>query len=153
MQPSLLLVDDDSGLRLLLNRALTMQGYQFYEASDGIVGLAQFHALQPDLILLDITMPRLDGFAVLKEIRQHDPVVGIIMISALSSNQCKTKAVLGGADGYLHKPPRLQEVFSEVARVNTLVRLRRDSHTCQQERMKLNPLAPDRHTAVHEHHS
>lgn len=124
---SILLIDDDSGIRLFLNRGLTRYGHCLFEASDGVIGLEQFYTLQPDVILLDITMPRLDGFAVLKEIRRCDAAVGIIMASALSLKQCVVEAMSGGADGYLNKPLRLQPVLAEVQRVSSLVRLRRYS--------------------------
>jgi DNA-binding response OmpR family regulator len=128
----MLLIDDDAGLRLLLKKGLAAQGHCLYEASDGVAGLEQFHAIQPDLLLLDITMPRLDGFAVLKEIRQYNPVVGIIMTSALSSRQFAAEAMIGGADSYLSKPLRFPHVLTEVQRVKNLIRLRQYSQARQQ---------------------
>lgn len=122
---SILLIDDDSGVRLLLNKGLTVEGYQLYEAEDGIVGLERFRAIQPDVILLDITMPRLDGITVLKEIRRYDPVVGIIMVSALNPQRLTVEPMAQGADGYIQKPFKLQEIRKEIQRVSKLVYCRR----------------------------
>lgn len=135
---SILLVDDEPGIRLLLNKALKAQGYHVHEAKDGITGLEQFYTVQPDLILLDITMPSLDGFAVLKEIRQHNPVVGIVMVSALSPKLLTVEAMTQGADGYIHKPFKLQEIFKEIQRVHKLVQFRRYSTARQHNLGKIN---------------
>ena len=73
---SIIVVDDDLSIRSLLKDLLEEQGYTVYEAADGVAGLQQFKILQPDLVSLDITMPRLDGLAVLKEIRRQNAKVG-----------------------------------------------------------------------------
>lgn len=123
---SILLIDDEPGIRLLLRKGLATQGHQLYEAEDGLTGLAQFHAVQPDIILLDVNMPGMDGFTILKEIRRYDGAVGILMCSALSADFLINEAIHSGADRYLIKPIRLQTVFTEVQRVGHLVRQRRD---------------------------
>jgi DNA-binding response OmpR family regulator len=70
-------------------------------------------------------MPGRDGFAVLKEIRRHDSIVGVLMVSALKQPQLISSALTNGADGYLNKPFRLNELLKEVQRVSALVRQRR----------------------------
>lgn len=122
---SILLIDDEPVIRQLLHQALATQGHRLYEANDGATGLVQFQTLQPDLILLDINMPGMDGFTILREIRHYDVTVGIIMVSGQSAKGLIAKAFLSGADQYLIKPLRLQLVFDEVKRVSTLVRWRR----------------------------
>lgn len=118
---SILLIDDEAGIRALLNNALVNQGYQCQEASDGLAGLALWQAIQPDLILLDITMPGVDGLEVLREIRRYDPIVGIIMVSALNFERLADKALVEAADGYVKKPFRTQMLLQEIDRVNLLV--------------------------------
>lgn len=125
MNLSILLIDDEPGICTLLKEFLTRQGHQVYEARDGITGLEQFYRIQPDLVLVDVTMPGRDGFAVLKEIRRHDSIVGVLMVSALKQPQLITSALTNGADGYLNKPFRLNELLKEVQRVSALVRQRR----------------------------
>lgn len=122
---SILLIDDEPGIRLLLSKGLTNQGHQLYEADDGLTGLAQFHAVQPDIILLDVNLPGMDGFTILKEIRRYDGAVGILMCSAVSAKFLINEALHSGADRYLIKPIRLQTIFTEVQRVGNLVRQRR----------------------------
>lgn len=131
MKLSILVIDDEPGLRALLKEILVRQGYQVYEAKDGIAGLEQFYCVQPDLVLVDVSMPGRDGFAVLKEIRRHDSVVGVLMVSALKQPQLITSALANGADGYLNKPFQLSELLKEVQRVTALVRLRRNTLVSQ----------------------
>ena len=125
MSLSILLVDDESKMRLLLNDILEMEGYTVSEAADGATGLQQFNTVQPDLVLLDIVMPNGDGLWVLKAIRQQNSVVGILMVSGLQQNQMVRQAMASGADGYLPKPFRLQDLYQEVQRVSRMVYSRR----------------------------
>ncbi len=125
MKLSILVIDDESGIRALLKEILVRQGHQVYEAKDGITGLEQFYRVQPDLVLLDVSMPGRDGFAVLKEIRRQNTVVGVLMVSAFKQAHLITKALASGADGYLQKPFRLTDLLKEVQQVSAAVRLRR----------------------------
>lgn len=127
MPLSILVIDDEFGIRKLLKEVLVRQGHQVYEAEDGIAGLEQFYRLQPDLVLVDVTMPGRDGFAVLKEIRRQNVVAGVLMVSALKQTHLITQAAANGADGYLNKPFRLADLLKEVQRVSALVRQRRNA--------------------------
>jgi DNA-binding response OmpR family regulator len=124
---SILVVEDDLNVRLLLKDLLEEQGYKVYEAANGVAGLKQFNLLQPDLVLLDISMPRLDGLAVLKEIRRQNATVGVLVISAMIANSVVAEARAYEVDGYLHKPFRLETLLAEVQRVRTLVHSRRSA--------------------------
>lgn len=117
---SILVVENEPGIRSLIKEVLEEEGYTVYEAADGVAGLEQFKILQPKLVLLDITMPRLDGFAVLQEIRQQTVDVAVLMVSALHAKSVVTQAIATGADGYLYKPFKLQELVAEVKRLSTL---------------------------------
>lgn len=118
---SILLADDEPGIRLLLKRVLAIQGYQIYEAHDGVTALDQFLHLQPDLILLDIAMPNLDGITVLQEIRQQNQHVGILMMSAFKETELGYNLTRLGADGYLQKPFRFQTIQREIERLRPLI--------------------------------
>lgn len=126
MPLSILVIDDEPGICALLKEILVGQGYQVYEASDGVAGLEQFYRLQPDLVLVDINMPGRNGFAVLEEIRCQNIMVGVLMISALTQARLVASALASGADGYLNKPFRLTELLKELQRVSALVHLRRN---------------------------
>lgn len=126
-QLSILLIDDEPEIRRLLSNALTIQGYLCQEADNGVTGLAMLQLVQPDLILLDITMPGLDGLGVLQEIRRRDITVGVIMVSALNPERFADKAFTDGADAYIKKPFRTQTIFQEIERVSCLVYWRRHS--------------------------
>ncbi len=118
---SILLIDDEPTLCSLLKEALMRQGYQVNEARDGNRGLEQFQRIQPDLVLVDVNMPGRDGFSVVKELRSHNLVVGILMMSALKQKQLTVNAIASGADGYLTKPFRLHDLLHEIQRISTLV--------------------------------
>lgn len=123
---SILVIDDEPGICTLLKEILAHQGHQVYEARDGITGLEQFYRVQPDLVLLDVNMPGRDGFAVLKEIRHQNAVVGVLMVSAFKQTHLIANALASGADGYLQKPFRLTDLLQEVQQVGAVVRLRRN---------------------------
>lgn len=127
---SILVVDDEPGIRSLLKAVLEQQGYNVSEAGDGITGVEQCKILQPDIVLLDITMPGLDGMAVLHEVRRQNCSSGILMVSAIRANALIANALACGADGYLCKPFRLQILIEEVERVGALAHMRRSNLGC-----------------------
>lgn len=122
---SILLIDNEAVLRQLLTTVLTQQGYRCQEAGNGLAGLAQLAISQPDLIILDINMPGMDGFEVLTRLRQQDRTLGVLMCSAQSAHRFASKAISAGADGYLTKPIQLPMLLQEVERIHEVVRLRR----------------------------
>lgn len=110
----IMIVDDESKLRRLLSINLTSLNYEVSCASNGPDALELFTIFQPDLILLDIMMPDMDGFEVLKAIRKKSSV-SIIFLTARDQLEDKVKGFDLGADDYLAKPFALEELFGRIA--------------------------------------
>src|SRR3954471_10470525 len=101
--PLLLIVEDDAQMRKFLRAALASHGYRLVEAMDGKEGLTQAAAYNPDLILLDLGLPDIDGLEVTKRLREWASAP-IIVISARGQEDDKIRALDAGADDYLTKP-------------------------------------------------
>ena len=110
-QPVLLVVDDEESLLKLLRVNLSLEGYNVITAADGMTALDMFRKHQPDLCILDIMMPGLDGFGVLKAIRKQSSVP-VIMLTASGEVEHLRETLLCGADDYVMKPFSM-EVLSE----------------------------------------
>ncbi len=122
--PVILIADDDPGGRATLEMILAGRGYRLVLATDGEDALTQARAVGPDLILLDVMMPKLDGFGVCRRLRA-DPVladVPIVLLTALDDRESRLQGIEAGADDYLPKPVDRVELR---ARVQTIVRLNR----------------------------
>jgi DNA-binding response OmpR family regulator len=115
-RPTILVVDDDPHLLRLLGRNLELEGYDVLQASNGEDALTQAEARQPDLILLDVAMPRLDGFAVLEHVRARSRVP-VILLTASATDQEKVRGFALGADDYLTKPFRVEELLARLRAV------------------------------------
>jgi len=129
----ILLVDDEPNTLQLVRKILQADGHDIYEAVDGVQAIEMFDNVEPDLILLDVVIPRMDGLAVLREIRRRDKIVGIIMVSALTSEELAVKSMLTGADDYVGKPFKLKTIRMNIRRVMDKVRLRQHNAILQQE--------------------
>jgi adenylate cyclase len=139
LQPlKILLVDDEPTTLQLVRRLLQADGHDIYEAIDGEQAIAMFERIHPDLVLLDVVIPKMDGLEVLHAIRQRDKMAGVIMVSALSSEQLAVKSMLGGADDYVGKPFRLKAIRMSIRQVMDKVRLRRHNATLQAELITAN---------------
>ncbi len=136
--PKVLLVDDEPDTLRLAGKILQADGYQVIEAKDGREALALFERERPDLILLDIIIPHIDGMRVLKLIREQDPVTGIIMVSALSSERVTIECMQAGADDYVPKPFPLKEIRNRIKQVLEKTQLRRKNAELQRELDELN---------------
>ncbi|MCC7353790.1 MAG: response regulator [Anaerolineae bacterium] len=128
-----LLVDDEPETVRLLRKVLQADGCTVIEAADGQEALTLFAHESPDLILLDIIIPQVDGIEVLKRIRSQDPVTGIIMVSALTSEKLAVEAMLAGADDYISKPFPLKEIRVRIQQATDKVWLRRETLRLQNE--------------------
>jgi CheY-like chemotaxis protein/phosphoribosyl 1,2-cyclic phosphodiesterase len=104
--PLVLVIDDDEDLRVLARRALTRAGHRVTEAEGGEEGLAIMRSRQPNLILLDISMPSMDGFEVLRSIREGDEMSGVpvIVLTAHGDEESVRKSFEAGATDFLAKP-------------------------------------------------
>ena len=110
----LLIVDDDKQIRELLTFDIAQSGYIVDSATDGEEGLKKALENNYDLILLDVMMPKMDGFSVCKNIRIQNPSVPIIMLTAKGTIEDKTQGFDYGADDYLIKPFEIQEVLLRI---------------------------------------
>ncbi len=123
-QSRILLVDDDAGVRGVLKDLLLFEGYQVLVAADGPEGLEKAADLVPDLILLDVMMPNMDGFEVCEKLRA-DPLLGdvpVIMLTALDDSESRLRGIEAGADDFVSKPFEYVELQ---ARVRTILQLNR----------------------------
>ncbi len=110
---TVLVVDDEAPLLNFMRRNLEARGFRVRTARDGWEALQQFERERPDLIILDLLMPRLDGMEVLRRIRRHD-TVPIIVLTALDEEHDKITALEQGADDYLTKPFSVGELLARV---------------------------------------
>ena len=119
--PRILVVDDDPAILELVTVSLEMAGYDVRQAEDGIKGQALALQLLPDLIMLDLMLPRVDGFTVCQRLRRDERTaeIPVLMVTALSQTQNKVDGFNAGADDYLTKPFEVEEML---ARVRALLR-------------------------------
>ena len=109
----IMVVDDDPGVRKLLKHCLEPEGYDVITAPDGNAALALMGKCQPDLVVLDILMPGLNGFEVLELIRQHSDIP-VIMLTGNQEVTAVRDALTLGADDYLRKPFHPRELVARI---------------------------------------
>ena len=115
--PRILIVDDAQFMRLRCARLLAERGYEIVEAQNGREAVEQYLAHRPDAVLMDITMPEMDGLAALKQIRQLDPGARITMLTALGQQGIVMEAIKAGARDFVVKPFEADRVLSAVQRM------------------------------------
>ena len=116
MAISVLIVEDDNNIAELLQMYLEKEGYAVTIAPDGGQGVSKFRAIKPDLVLLDLMLPVMDGWAVCKTIRAESQVP-IIMLTAKGETSDKVSGLKGGADDYITKPFEMKEVLARIEAV------------------------------------
>ena len=116
MAISVLIVEDDRNIAELLQMYLEKEGYAVTTADDGGQGLTKFRAIKPDLVLLDVMMPVMDGWAVCKAIRA-DSQTPVIMLTAKGETDDKVTGLKSGADDYITKPFEMKEVLARMEAV------------------------------------
>jgi DNA-binding response OmpR family regulator len=118
--PRVLVVEDDDEIAQVLQRSLRMEGYEVRVADDGVDALDQAHAFLPDLVILDLGLPKLDGVDVARELRGRDDIP-ILILTARDALESRVEGLDAGADDYLVKPFERQELL---ARLRALLRRR-----------------------------
>jgi two-component system, OmpR family, response regulator MprA len=135
--PRVLVVEDDEEIAQVLQRSLRLEGYEVRIAGDGEAALEQSAAFNPDLVVLDLGLPRLDGIDVARRLRSADDVP-ILMLTARDALESRVEGLDAGADDYLVKPFERQELL---ARLRALLRRRppRGSASLVVSDLALNP--------------
>ena len=118
--PRVLVVEDDEEIAQVLQRSLRLEGYEVRVAGDGETALDQSAAFNPDLVILDLGLPKLDGMEVARRLRSADDVP-ILMLTARDALEARVEGLDAGADDYLVKPFERQELL---ARLRALLRRR-----------------------------
>jgi DNA-binding response OmpR family regulator len=122
MSERILIIEDDPSILRGLQLNLGMEGYTVRSAMDGETGLQLARTERPDLVVLDVMLPRMDGLAVVREIRRQDPDLPVLILSAKGHESDKVAGLQLGADDYMVKPFGLKELL---ARIDALLRRRR----------------------------
>jgi len=122
MAEKIVVIEDDPSILRGLQLNLGMEGYLVRSATDGETGLALARTEKPDLVLVDVMLPRLGGLDVVREIRKDDPDIPVLILSAKGQETDKVAGLHLGADDYMVKPFGLKELL---ARIHALLRRRR----------------------------
>ena len=133
MSKHVLIIEDDPNIAELIRLYLEKDGFKVSIASDGKQGLDSFHNLHPDIILLDIMLPEVDGWTVCKEIRKTDKTP-IIMLTAKDGIPDKVEGLSLGADDYISKPFDMKEV---IARIHAVLRRYNNEDSARQDDMEI----------------
>ncbi|AZN40163.1 response regulator transcription factor [Paenibacillus albus] len=119
MRQHILVVDDDDKITSLLRRSLAFEGYEVTTANNGLEGLKQMLSNDPDLLIVDVMMPQVDGWEVVRRVREGGSSVPVLMLTAKDEIQDRVRGLDLGADDYLVKPFALEELL---ARTRALLR-------------------------------
>ena len=112
-----LVVDDEAAMRRGISVSLVARGYSVGEAGSGEEAIAAFHERRPDLVLLDINMPGMNGIDACRRIRSEAPHAGILMITVRDSEEDTVRALEAGADDYITKPFRVRELLARLSAI------------------------------------
>ena len=114
----IMVVDDAAFMRMMLKDILTKGGYDVVgEAENGLKAIEKYKELTPDLVLMDITMPEMDGIAALKAIKANDPGASVIMCSAMGQQAMVIESIQSGAKDFIVKPFQADRVIEAVKKV------------------------------------
>jgi len=112
-----MLVDDAAFMRMMLKDILSNNGYQVVgEAENGAIAVDKYMELKPDITVMDITMPEMDGLSAVKEIRSRDPQAKIIMCSAMGQQAMVIEAIQSGAKDFIVKPFQADRVIEAISK-------------------------------------
>ncbi len=113
----ILVVDDAAFMRMRCSKLLTENGYEVVEAENGLDAIAKYKESKPDAVLLDITMPEMDGLTALKEIRKVDPEAKVAMVTAMGQQSMIMDAIKSGAKDFVVKPFQADRVLAAVKKL------------------------------------
>ncbi|OIB04713.1 DNA-binding response regulator [Paenibacillus sp. LC231] len=139
MRSRILIVDDDEKIISMLRRGLAFEGYDVLTASNGAEGLKVILSEDPDVVVLDVMMPQVDGFEALRRLREGGSTTPVLMLTAKDEVENRVKGLDTGADDYLVKPFALEELL---ARVRALLR-RRTGDDSSNHRLTFEDLVMD----------
>jgi DNA-binding response OmpR family regulator len=132
----IVVVEDDPSILRGLQLNLGMEGYLIRSAMDGEAGLALVREERPDLMLVDLMLPKMDGFALIQEVRSQDPDMPILILSAKGQEPDKVKGLSLGADDYIVKPFSLKELLARIDAALRRVRARGETGAARKGRRK-----------------
>ncbi len=136
VKEKILIVEDEAHIAAGLRLNLELKGYDVELASDGLEGLTKWKSFAPQLIVLDLMMPKLDGFSFLKEVRKEEERLPILILSAKDTSSDKVRCFTHGVDDFLPKPFNLDEFLLRVERL-----LKRSSWSASEELKSSSKLA------------
>ena len=119
MSKRILVVDDSASMRMLLKKSLSARGFDIEMADDGQHGLERMHELNPDLLITDINMPKMDGFELIEAVRGEAQFRGtpVLVLSTEFSDEKKSRARQAGATGWITKPFDAEKLESAIRKV------------------------------------
>ena len=118
MAKNILICDDAAFMRMMIKDVLSKNGYTVAgEAENGVKAVEKYNELRPDLVLMDITMPEMDGIQALKAIKAADPGASIIMCSAMGQQAMVIESIQAGARDFIVKPFQAERVIEAVKKV------------------------------------
>lgn len=118
MAKNILICDDAAFMRMMIKDILSKNGYNIAgEAENGVKAIEKYNETKPDLVLMDITMPEMDGIQALKKIREADPNACVIMCSAMGQQAMVIEAIQSGAKDFIVKPFQAERVLEAVKKV------------------------------------
>ncbi len=140
MRSAILVIDDDEKITSMLRRGLAFEGYDVHTARNGVEGLSMVLTADPDLIILDVMMPQIDGFEVCRRLREGGSKVPVLMLTAKDEVENRVKGLDTGADDYLVKPFALEELL---ARVRALLRRKEPGGDSSDHRLVFEDIVMD----------
>ena len=118
MAKNILICDDAAFMRMMIKDILTKNGYNVAgEAENGVKAVEKYNETKPDLVLMDITMPEMDGIQALKQIKANDPGATVIMCSAMGQQAMVIESIQAGAKDFIVKPFQADRVLEAVKKV------------------------------------
>ncbi|MEK3948180.1 response regulator transcription factor [Paenibacillus sp. FSL H7-0703] len=140
MRSTILIIDDDEKIVSMLRRGLAFEGYEVLTAANGAEGLNKMLTAEPDVVVLDVMMPQVDGFEVCRRMREGGSTVPVLMLTAKDEVENRVKGLDLGADDYLVKPFALEELL---ARVRALLRRKSEQQDNNGNRLTFEDLQLD----------